>query len=134
MDSVMSAFSLAYFISQPEISSFLGHNIGFAIPVINIPRDDMKLRKDSILILEKAGISSDSLIFQDDVSITDQTQLILVDHNSAEYPFNEHDLKVSVIVDHHKDDGNSKNCQGGKRIIETAGSCLSIIAREILKI
>jgi exopolyphosphatase len=64
MDSIMSAFSLAFFISQPQISSFLGHDIGFAIPVINIPRDDMKLRKDSLLILEEAGISSDSLIFQ----------------------------------------------------------------------
>jgi len=134
MDSIMSSLSLAFYISQQEITSFLGHNVSFAIPIINIPREDMKLRKDSLLIFEKAGVSIENLLFAEDITINEDTQIILVDHNVVEFPFDMHDLKVSLIVDHHKDERASSNCRGEQRVIQTAGSCTSIIAREILKV
>jgi len=133
MDSIMSSISLAFYISQQEISSFLGHEVSFAIPIINIPREDMKLRKDSLLIFEKAGVSIENLLFAEDIIINDDTQIVLVDHNVVEFPFDTHDSKVSIIIDHHKDEGYFSNCKNNQRVIETAGSCLSIIAREILK-
>lgn len=64
-------------------------------------------------------------------------QVILVDHNSlsghrALIPPEQHLLieeKVSTIIDHHVDTNHCPNTT--HRVVETVGSCSSLIAREI---
>ena len=131
MDSVMSALTYAYYsyLKRPEQP---------IIPVLNIPKEDLKLRKDIIYVLsKKANISQgDNLLFfiKDIANYKQEKKLnihaVLVDHNKLE---GEAELVVDEIVgiiDHHEDSGTSRDSiikYHGPDIIKVTGSCSSLI-------
>lgn len=131
MDSVMSALTYAYYsyLKRPEQP---------IIPVLNIPKEDLKLRKDIIYVLsKKANISQgDNLLFfiKDIENYKQEKKLnihaVLVDHNKLE---GEAELVVDEIVgiiDHHEDSGTSRDSiikYHGPDIIKVTGSCSSLI-------
>lgn len=127
-DSIACALTYAYYdnIIQPQ---------GFTIPLINIARDDFKIRKDVVLALERLDIDLDHLWFHEDLITWRQRfnhiEAVLVDHN--ELVANTKDLidEVIGIIDHHKDNLKYKNVQ--PRIIKPAGSCTSLVYQYMKK-
>lgn len=128
-DSVVSALAYAYY------SYLQGKPI---VPLVNIPRDELKLRKDIVLLLSKHNVDENDLFFTDDLTTLvpslGQINLHLVDHNQLEgLPLNDLSSKFNVvlIIDHHEDNGLYKDAS--PRIITTAGSCSLLIWQYWLK-
>ncbi|OBA24867.1 DHH phosphoesterase [Hanseniaspora valbyensis NRRL Y-1626] len=134
MDSVMSVVIYSYY-------NYL-YNAKVILPVINIPREDLKLRKDILNLLEKVGINKDTetkkspLIFIEDIKQLKKVSkctvdAILVDHNEPQGVAIDTIDKVIGIIDHHEDtnsyDKELIESLGNPLIIKTCGSCTSLI-------
>lgn len=127
LDSVVSALSFSYFRFKHDSSSI-------SIPLINIPREDFKLRRDIKLVLESQQITEDQLYFIEDFkSITKnqpKVEITLVDHCNLqgetllEYA-QQNELKVNAIIDHHEDE--KVFLDANPRIIKPNGSCSSLV-------
>ncbi|CAX43832.1 exopolypase, putative [Candida dubliniensis CD36] len=126
MDSVVSALAFAYFSNL--------HTKEYIIPLINIPRNDLKLRRDIVILLKYYSITEDLLFFVEDFQIfvkeSDQLLINLVDHNNIQgdeqhEAFGAGKLKVVGIIDHHEDEGQFVDSQ--PRIIRTCGSNSSLV-------
>lgn len=129
MDSVVSAISYAYFYNQknPAEQPYL--------PLVNITRDELRLRRDIVLLLQSHSISKDNLFFLDDVheltaSPKSHLEIVLVDHCGLQgellnelYEANR--LKVAAIIDHHADEGVFTDAS--PRIIHSNGSCSALV-------
>lgn len=125
LDSVISAISY----------SFLSHlaNEGVLIPLINIPRQDLRLRRDIVSLMQSHAITEDLLYFVDDVEKLngfEKTDVILVDHCNIQGEeltalLKAGKLDVVGIVDHHADEGVFLNAS--PRIIHSNGSCSSLV-------
>jgi len=110
-DSIISALALAYvdYLKQP--------NEPHKVPIVSIPRADLVLRRDTVLLLSLANIDPTNLLYTDDVAALMATvqdpQLILVDHNRLLHTeFNNNNNKSPIIieiVDHHYDEGHYQN-------------------------
>lgn len=140
-DSVSSALSYAYFDylykQQQEKKqlhverSTLNEKYIPLLPVINIPRGDLKLRKDIMLMLNKEyHISEDLLFFQDDLITWKSDKhltinAVLVDHNELVNKSIELIDNVTGIVDHHVDSNLYMNAN--PRIVKVTGSCTSLV-------
>ncbi|AMD20969.1 HEL312Cp [Eremothecium sinecaudum] len=127
LDSVVSAITYAYF-------SYTGNSEDALIPVINIDSEDLRLRKDVVYVLQEAGIKEDDLFFTEDIqklkSLGCRVEAILVDHNDPQGLANGMIDEVLGIVDHHSDlglHGDEITKARGPRIIESAGSCSSLV-------
>ncbi|ODV66666.1 DHH phosphoesterase [Hyphopichia burtonii NRRL Y-1933] len=127
MDSVISAISYSYFqfIFDPSIT---------LVPLINIPRADLSLRRDIVLLLKSHSITEDVLFFLEDLEEMSQNdrviELVLVDHCNIQGELlsklsNEKRLKVISIIDHHADEGVFLDSH--PRIIQLNGSCSSLV-------
>lgn len=131
-DSVSSALSYAYFDYLYQVQTTQLSNITPLLPVINIPRDDLKLRKDITFMLEKEySINEDLLYFHEDL-IKWKTQhnglqidAVLVDHNELVNESKKLIDNVVGIIDHHEDMGLYTDAK--PRIIQVTGSCTSLI-------
>ena len=109
------------------------------VPMINIPRAQFDYRKDCVAAFAQCGIQSANMVFADDISkfYSPLTQtrdfgVILTDHNQladAQAPFA---TVVKGIVDHHKDEKLYLTTSAQNRILETCGSCCSLVTRIIL--
>lgn len=128
LDSVVSAISFAYF-------SYLKDPRNPILPVVNIPRNDLDLRRDIVSVLKRQSIPKNLLYFQEDIrdlkrQFGCKVESILVDHNDPQS-----DLKLIIdrvigIIDHHEDLGLYKEeiaQSNGPRIITTTGSCSSLV-------
>lgn len=133
------------------------------IPILNIPKKELKLRKDAVHLYQQIDKSLiDNFFFLDTIplnkilSFTSSTScnsddkkeneckaslklnVHLVDHNNLSIILNpEIGEFVNFIIDHHKDEGNyTKVCndKNGNRIIDIAGSNVSIIINYILSL
>lgn len=139
-DSVSSALSYAYFDylykqqQQEQLyegTSTKSKKYNPLLPVINIPREDLKLRKDIVLMLNKEYcISEDLLYFQDDlITWKSDKQLtinaVLVDHNELVNKSLELIDNVTGVVDHHVD--ATLYMKADPRIIKATGSCTSLV-------
>lgn len=103
-------------------------NRGISVtPIISFPKDELVLRKDVELVLNEAGIDVSDLIFVDDLNTEREYSIHLVDHNVVDGP---EKGEVVSIIDHHEDSGKYTNAK--PRIIEKAGSCISLVLRELL--
>lgn len=92
MDSISSALALA---------SALGYH-----PLINIPREELSLRKDVLYLFQLLNIDPSTLHFREDMThlLGPSTEVILVDHNVLS-PDQQHLIPhVRKIIDHHKDE------------------------------
>ncbi|KAL6946924.1 hypothetical protein ACO0QE_001778 [Hanseniaspora vineae] len=131
MDSVMSSLTYAYYsyLKRPEQP---------VIPVLNIPKEDLKLRKDIVFVLaKKANISeSDDLLFfiKDIANYKEQKKLnihaVLVDHNNLQGEAEVVVDEIVGIIDHHEDTGTSRDSiikYHGPDIIKVTGSCSSLV-------
>ncbi|ODQ79411.1 hypothetical protein BABINDRAFT_171642 [Babjeviella inositovora NRRL Y-12698] len=119
LDSVVSAITYAYFhhVAHPTIP---------IIPLINIPRADLNLRKDIVYALGKQAITVDLLYFVEDFHKIDPTliDLVLVDHCAPQGDLR-HFTNVISIIDHHDDENMFLDAQ--PRIIEKSGSCSCLV-------
>lgn len=105
------------------------------IPLINIPREDLKLRPDITFMLDTVGYSTHALAFLDDFSNTSSdsnfspidASVFLVDHNKltglTKQLFKSD--KVVGVLDHHVDENVYPFAN--PRIIKNAGSCMSVV-------
>lgn len=124
LDSVASAISYAYFKfieNSRDAQPF--------IPIINIPREDLKLRRDIVHVLKDININEDLLFFIDDMKKWKQEnkniEAVLVDHNEVVNEAKKYINKVIGIIDHHKDMGLYMDAS--PRIIQVCGSCTSLV-------
>ena len=95
-----------------------------------MPRADLALRPELHHLLTLLQISPDDLLFTNDPPLSDlpkSTRIALVDHNKLEPALHAffQDANVRGIIDHHEDEGGSPNAK--PRIIETSGSCASLV-------
>ena len=138
MDSVVSSIGFSYFssLANAEAEADVHKQI---LPVISFHRDDLKLRKDIEYTLHKVGLFEDDLIFINDVAKLkcDRYELNLVDHNEIDSEFFKSEgirekATVVSIIDHHVDGGLYGDTTN-PRIIETCGSCSSLVYRYFAK-
>lgn len=128
LDSVVSAITYAYF-------SYVKDPACPIVPIINIPRADLALRRDILYVLNQKSIPQDLLYFTEDLqSIKSHYKCsvdsVLVDHNDPQSQAKDLIDRVTGIVDHHEDlglYGDSIKEAHGPRIVETSGSCSSLV-------
>ncbi|KAL3796425.1 hypothetical protein HJC23_004222 [Cyclotella cryptica] len=113
-DSIISALTLAY---VQNILSSTDQSTNLTVPIVSIPRADLPLRRDAVLLLDMAGINADKLLHADDEIVSnllgdsdessesdESFRITLVDHNRLRTSFDHLSRKVSEIVDHHEDE------------------------------
>ncbi|SCU78880.1 LADA_0A08306g1_1 [Lachancea dasiensis] len=128
LDSVVSAITYAYF-------SYIKDPSRPFLPVLNILRADLELRRDIVWVLKQRNIPYGLLYFQEDIQglrnqLNCPIDAVLVDHNDTQSTARELVDSVIAIIDHHEDLGLHKDIlerQCGPRIIEKAGSCSSLV-------
>ena len=140
-DSIISSLTLGYYnykyqSSDDHHQSSDDHHQETAnssdkivLPIVSIPRSDMKLRRDVMLLLELAGVNDDTLLYMDDDIVTStlllpppssstsksttssasavagiETTITLVDHNRITSQYTHLSNKVIEIIDHHEDE------------------------------
>lgn len=122
LDSMASSIAFAYITAANEKDKTI-------VPVMPIIKADFKLRTEVVYVFEQAGINPDNIIFMDEIDIErllDRTTgLALMDHNKLSKGFEGHGHKVSVILDHHKDEALYPHAR--KRIIEPVGSTATLV-------
>ena len=121
MDSVASAITYAYF-------NYVYDPTQLVIPIINIPRCDLPLRRDILFALDKISITEDLLYFNEDLNKFIQVheagiETVLVDHNDL--PKLDGIRTVVGVIDHHADLGLYKDAS--PRVIRPTGSCSSLV-------
>ena len=124
LDSGVSSLVLAYHRASSS------HSQRTVLPVMNISRQDFVLKTELVTALEDEGITAEHLVFRDDFyfSCIPDLQLILVDHNVVSDEDKRYEDKVVEVIDHHV-----KETQCDNSIIETVGSCSSLVLRQIWK-
>jgi exopolyphosphatase len=147
-DSIVSSLCFGYLkqVSAKESTP--------VVPIVSIPRNVLKLRPETEILLRMVDLDLDDLICMEDfdlkaLSKEDKIEgLILTDHNSLskriaalfdpKYP---HGPLVTEIVDHHTDSGDYPHVRGeGARNIAfdpatgraTAGSACTLVAESLL--
>ncbi|SCU83518.1 LAMI_0C03532g1_1 [Lachancea mirantina] len=128
LDSVVSAISYAYlsYVENP------GNPI---VPVLNIPRKDLRLRRDIVWVLREKSISDDLLWFAEEIDAIKRrfqcsVMSILVDHNELQSIARKFTDDVIGIIDHHEDAGFYRDIESkfnGPRVITETGSCSSLV-------
>ena len=126
LDSMASAVAYAYLLNSLSLDKTI-------VPLLPIPRADFKLRTEAVYVFNQAGVDVDALIFLDDVdfdALMENTQeLVLVDHNKLASRFGGYGDKLSMILDHHADEGLYD--QAREKIIEGVGSTATLVGEKI---
>ncbi|XP_076309343.1 uncharacterized protein LOC143224857 isoform X3 [Tachypleus tridentatus] len=132
LTSATATIVTAFFLNQIKPKT---HHV--VLPVINVSRKELRLRKEVTFLLEETDIPVNLLICKDEIDLEKLRNegklfLTLVDHNiiSADQQF----LENSVQVFHHhtyqaKDRGD--RCD---TTIEMVGSCCTLVAEKLLNI
>ncbi|OAR00225.1 hypothetical protein LLEC1_03041 [Akanthomyces lecanii] len=122
LDSLCSAVVLAYIRSH--IAPRRLH-----IPLSNLPREDLAMRIELGPVLAKADLDDSDLItlseLPQDLDPKD-TEWVLVDHNVLTGDLRRYESRVISCIDHHVDEGVI-SMQAAPRVIETCGSCMSLV-------
>jgi exopolyphosphatase len=128
LDSIISANLLAYAYHKMGVEHI--------IPLINIKKQDYKLRTESYGLLKRYDIDESDLIFIDDIDATiienaNDIKVIVVDHNKLPDNLRAWDANVTAVFDHHQDIG--MYADASPRIFDTVGSCSTLIANFVLE-
>lgn len=132
LDSIFSSISYAYLLNSENKDQIY-------IPLLNMYREELSLRKDTLYLIELLNISPDDLLFLDDNVPLDllfsqnRLRFNLVDHNVLR-PRQEHlSPAVERIVDHHADENKEYPLltQENKEIV-IVGSAATLIAEKML--
>ncbi|KAF1809698.1 DHH phosphoesterase [Eremomyces bilateralis CBS 781.70] len=142
LDTLTSSLLLSYLRSYPigktdrsQISGAIPGSHPLTIPLIPLPRADLRLRPEFIPVLQSAGAEVDDLITLDDLEAPvsygraeaqEPPDLILVDHNAPTGAVKALNGKVIGCIDHHVDEGVVSN-DAEPRIVEMAGNCGSLV-------
>lgn len=131
LDSIASSISYAYFLNQEEEE-------GFYIPLINIHREEIALRRDVLYLFKLVGISVDDLLFLDDNIPLDKLfeqkrlRFNLVDHNVLRPRQKQYSEAVERVVDHHFDENiNYPLVKNENKLIVSVGSNATLIAEKL---
>lgn len=124
MDSVICSITYCYFNYKFDSS--------ICFPLINIPRQDFRLRRDINLVLNQFGVTEDLLYFIEDFEKlnTEKINVSLVDHCNLQgdtliNAYKNGLISVDSIIDHHADENVFEDAQ--PRIITPSGSCSSLV-------
>ena len=114
LDSIASSISYAYFLQKLNNSNCF-------VPVMNIPKEDFKLRTETTWFFKKLDIDYTLLLFWPEIKEQNlkNFNLILTDHNTLSSSQQEYSSNILEIIDHHEDDGKY---EPKIRIIEKVGS------------
>lgn len=121
-DSIVSALCLSYVKALTSTTTVKGINGNDnnnekpdrPIPIVSIPKDDMKPRVDVINLLHLVGINEHDLLYLDDESVRSSllsdngchnNRITLVDHNKLRSDLWQLEQNVVEIIDHHADEG-----------------------------
>ena len=134
LDSIISSISYAYLLYQENTSN----RAELYIPLMNIHREEITLRKDILYLFQLFDISIDDLLFLDDNvplnSLFEQKRLRLnlVDHNVLR-PRQEHfSDAIERIVDHHVDENKDYPLIANEnKLIAVVGSNATLIAEKV---
>ena len=132
LDSMASSIAYGYLLSQESLP---GGEI--VLPVMNIPRDDFKLRTEAVYLFKEVGIDISRLVFLDEIkldALRDRKllKLVLVDHNKLAKSQEALADAVDEIIDHHE--AENLYPYVAKRTIEPGlGSTATLIAERIIK-
>jgi exopolyphosphatase len=134
LDSATSAIATAYFLSLQT------RHIGVYVPLLAIPRADIRLRPELVKLFAETGIDVDDICTLEDISTIDpdRTGLFLVDHNVPSgkvaqiFDLENHPDRrdnLEGIIDHHLDEKEFIDLRSKiKRYdIQDAGSCGSLV-------
>ncbi|XP_030003033.1 exopolyphosphatase PRUNE1-like isoform X2 [Sphaeramia orbicularis] len=132
LDSVVSSLAMAYFLYRTSSGPPSGPIV---VPVLNIPRSQLHLRFDVVLLLREAGIAMETLVFRDEVDLARlhgdrRLALTLVDHNMLSSSDSILHRAVVEILDHHQLERTaSYSCPV---TMETVASCATLVTGRIL--
>lgn len=155
LDSITSAILLAYLQSHSGHTPITNPSVNrhtppsqyppLYIPIVNIPRADIRIRPELLALLPHANIEAAHLITLDDLCADppaginpagretlqpNLTRLVLTDHNKITGTLAKRGFHDEVIgcIDHHVDEGSIPTKPSSEpRIIRTAGSCTSLV-------
>lgn len=101
-----------------------------SVAVINIPREDFRLRTEAAWLFAEAGVDIGGLVFLDEAGLEEVlarpgSSLVLVDHNKLSSAQAAFEARVEEIIDHHADEGKYA---AAKRIIAPVGSAATLVA------
>ena len=123
-DSVASVLAYSFFCYLNNLE-----DTNPIVPVVNLNREDLKIRKDIVIGLQRVHISEDQLFFLEDLRRWKQNntsvEAVLVDHNEVVNEAKSCIDKVIGVIDHHLDAGLYKDVE--PRIIKVCGSCTSLV-------
>ncbi|KAM0191909.1 hypothetical protein ACHAPI_008627 [Fusarium lateritium] len=127
LDSLCSALVYAYMRTHTP-----PHTLH--IPLSNLTRDDLALRTEMSAVLKHAGLTLKDLLTLSELPDlkTDETNWLLVDHNSLTGPLKKFADRVTGCVDHHADE-NVISKDADPRVVEPCGSCMSLVVEETRK-
>ncbi|CAR26401.1 hypothetical protein ZYGR_0H02090 [Zygosaccharomyces rouxii] len=121
-DSVVSTLTYAFCSYQKDPANPL-------VPIINIPRAELPLRRDVMRSLNRLNVTEDLLFFNEEFkrykTLCGSVNAILVDHNEVEMNSRALVNIVTGIIDHHKD--QKLHLEAHPRIVQTTGSCSSLV-------
>jgi exopolyphosphatase len=132
-DSIISAFCYSYLMHKRlngGVDTDLTSSSVIHVPLVSIPKSELRLRRDVQLLLQSVGYELGDLICLDEVSNSkllrdsQDVSFALLDHNlmsekvaSVIPPQVAQDAVVKEILDHHKDMGGHTNVVGDMRKI-----------------
>lgn len=133
LDSIISSISYAYLLSRENAPAK-----EFYIPLVNINREEIVLRKDVLYLFQLYDISIEDILFLDDNILLDRLleqkrlHLNLVDHHVLR-PRQQHlSGVVERIVDHHVDENKQYPLTANEnKLIAVVGSNATLIAEKI---
>ena len=142
-DSIVSSLCLSLYHAHKSEAG----DAELQLPVMPIPRADLALRRETVVLLSKGNIDPKDIIFSDEIDLEQlqtqgKLQLTLVDHNAVTADREALATSVMEIVDHHADRGKHTSVTGAAREVAFSdgahgaalvGSCCTLVAERFLK-
>jgi exopolyphosphatase len=150
-DSIISSLCYSYHLSRnPYCYNSMSLGPKLYIPLVCIPMDDLNLRRDVQILLEKVDIDYNHLISYEDINFGVKQspvnyKFVLLDHNELNHNrigiSDPNVIDVEEILDHHQDMNAHPNCINEKRHVafdkekSTAlvGSACTLVCEKILE-
>ncbi|CAN0258738.1 unnamed protein product [Scytosiphon promiscuus] len=117
------------------------------VPVMPIPRADLALRREVLVLFELCGVDPCAVVFEDELDLSalqseGRLRLTLMDHNAVSGGLSELGGAVVEIIDHHADLGVHPSVRGDSRDVAfdasdgsgkaLVGSCCTMVAERML--
>lgn len=131
LDSMACALVWAFYTYQP------GQKVP-VLPVLNVPREELRLRRDILEVFAVASLAIDELLFVEEVPLfelanANKLELTLVDHNELSPRQSNLATAIRAIVDHHQDAALYQKTVRERNVLFPVGSCASLVTEAMLK-